>query len=101
MLENRSFFRVFGYMDPNRDKYPNPREEGGAGVAFYFIWPQRRYVNYSKEGKAYYSSPTDDRETPDPPHEIEFVNISVAGGKPDGFVKAYPFFFFFLLYFVF
>jgi phospholipase C len=67
MLENRSFFRVFGYMDPERDNY----------------------VNYSHEGKAYYASPTDDRETPDPPHEIESVNISVEGGKPHGYVKAY------------
>jgi len=67
MMENRSFFRVYGYMDPNRDTY----------------------VNYSESGKEFRSAPTDDLETPDPPHEIPFVNISLEGEKHDGYVKAY------------
>jgi phospholipase C len=67
MMENRSFFRVYGYMDPKKDTY----------------------VNYSESGKEFRSGPSDDLETPDPPHEIPFVNISLAGEKPDGYVKAY------------
>lgn len=93
MLENRSFFRVFGYLDPNRDKYVMQR---------YLLddnWSLCSYVNYSHDNKAYYASPSDDRETPDPPHEIEFVNISVEGGKPDGYVRSYHAAFIFFIFF--
>ena len=48
------------------------------------------YVNYSQSGKAFRSAPSEDLETPDPPHEIPFVNISLEGEKHDGYVKAYP-----------
>eukprot|EP00026_Physarum_polycephalum_P003443 Phypoly_transcript_03454.p1 GENE.Phypoly_transcript_03454~~Phypoly_transcript_03454.p1 ORF type:complete len:716 (+),score=120.56 Phypoly_transcript_03454:143-2290(+) len=67
MMENRSFFRVFGYLDPNRDNY----------------------VNYSESGKEFRSAPSDDLDTPDPPHEISYVNISLEGEKHDGYVRAY------------
>jgi hypothetical protein len=46
-------------------------------------------VNYSESGKEFRSAPSDDLDTPDPPHEIPYVNISLEGERHDGFVKAY------------
>lgn len=48
-------------------------------------------MNYSDSGKEFRSAVTYDLQTPDPPHEIDAINTSLEGEKPDGFVKAYLF----------
>ena len=70
-------------MDPERDKNLSLH------LKFKISLISWSYINYSNEGKGFYASPTEDRETPDPPHEIDYVNITIGDGKHDGYVKAY------------
>ena len=66
MLENHSFFNLFGFLDSKADKY----------------------TNTDSKGTPYTSGPTELSSTYDPTHGFRSTQTQIAGGLMRGFVKA-------------